>query len=116
MKACDVYVQPSKYEGKALTVVEAQILSKPVLITNYPTAKSQIENNTDGLICSMDAEGLIGGIERLYEADELRQSLQFNCLQKNYSNTQELNKLYQLIDGDSNMVGSLPHERVREVL
>ena len=31
MRACDLYVQPSRYEGKAVTVREAQLLGKPVL-------------------------------------------------------------------------------------
>ena len=29
IKACDLYVQPSRYEGKAVTVTEAKILGKP---------------------------------------------------------------------------------------
>ena len=33
IKACDIYVQPSRYEGKAVTVREAQILGKSVAIT-----------------------------------------------------------------------------------
>ena len=48
MKMADIYVQPSRYEGKAVTVGEAQILSKPVIITNYTTAKSQVRENIDG--------------------------------------------------------------------
>ena len=51
MKACDLYVQPSRYEGKAVTVTEAKILAKPILITNYSTAESQIEDGIDGVIC-----------------------------------------------------------------
>lgn len=35
IKACDIYVQPSRYEGKAVTVREAQILGKPVVITRF---------------------------------------------------------------------------------
>lgn len=50
IRACDMYVQPSRYEGKSITVREAQLLGKPVVITNYPTAQSQIENGRDGLI------------------------------------------------------------------
>ena len=42
IKACDIYVQPSRYEGKSVTVREAQMLCKPVVVTNYPTASSQI--------------------------------------------------------------------------
>ena len=33
--ACDLYVQPSRYEGKCVTVREAQMLGKPVVITRY---------------------------------------------------------------------------------
>lgn len=38
IKACDLYVQPSRYEGKAVTVREAQMLGKPVVITRYATS------------------------------------------------------------------------------
>lgn len=50
IKACDVYVQPSIYEGKSITVKEAQLLGKPVAITNYPTAHSQIHDGENGII------------------------------------------------------------------
>lgn len=50
VKSCDVYVQPSIYEGKSITVKEAQLLGKPVAITNYPTAHSQIDHGEDGVI------------------------------------------------------------------
>ena len=50
IQACDVYVQPSIYEGKSITVKEAQLLGKPVAITNYPTAHSQIKHGIDGVI------------------------------------------------------------------
>lgn len=54
IKACDVYVQPSIYEGKSITVKEAQLLGKPVAITNYPTAHSQIHDGEDGVIIPLD--------------------------------------------------------------
>lgn len=54
IKACDVYVQPSRYEGKSITVKEAQLLGKPVVITDYPTASSQINHEIDGFIGPYD--------------------------------------------------------------
>ncbi|WP_243317508.1 glycosyltransferase [Geothrix paludis] len=65
MKACDLYVQPSRYEGKAVTVREAQILGKPVLITAYDTAPSQIRHGEDGWICSLDPQGIAEAIQML---------------------------------------------------
>ncbi len=38
-KACDFYIQPSRYEGNAVTVNEALILGNKVAITSYKTAK-----------------------------------------------------------------------------
>lgn len=52
IKECDLYVQPSRYEGKSVTVREAQILAKPVVITNYKTADSQLQRNIDGIVVS----------------------------------------------------------------
>ncbi|MFE5321193.1 glycosyltransferase [Paenibacillus sp. NPDC056579] len=97
MKACDLYVQPSRYEGKAVTVTEAQILGRPILITNYPTAASQVEHEVDGYICDLNVEGIAAGIERLYHQQELREQLTRHTNSKDYSNTYEMEKLYGII-------------------
>ena len=96
MKKCDLYVQPSRYEGKAVTVVEAQILNKPVLITNYPTAKSQVKENYDGVICELSVEGIADGVEELFKNRMKLNALEDNCKKTNYSNSYELEKLYSL--------------------
>jgi glycosyltransferase involved in cell wall biosynthesis len=97
IKSCDLYVQPSRYEGKAVTVTEAKILGKPILITNYPTAGSQINNKIDGVICDLSVEGIADGIERFYKDSELRRQLAATCENTDYSNSYELNKLYKIL-------------------
>ena len=97
MKVADLYVQPSRYEGKAVTVSEAQILGKPVIITNYSTANSQVKNRIDGYICDLSVEGIVEGIEKLYKDKELRQVLVNNCKNTDYANSQELEKVYEII-------------------
>lgn len=96
IKACDLYVQPSRYEGKAVTVTEAQILHKPVLITNYETAKSQLKDGFDGWITEKSIEGIAQGVEKLYLDVPLRETLVKGCEQTNYGNADELEKLYAL--------------------
>lgn len=96
MKVCDIYVQPSRYEGKAVTVGEAQILGKPVVITNYTTAKSQVRDNVDGYICELSVEGIADGLEKLYKDKKLRIKLSNNCKNTDYGNSNELYKLYKL--------------------
>ena len=75
IKACDIYVQPSRYEGKSVTVREAQILCKPVVITDYPTARSQVRDGVDGVIVPMDNEGCAAGIVSLIIDSERQGSL-----------------------------------------
>jgi glycosyltransferase involved in cell wall biosynthesis len=97
IKSCDLYVQPSRYEGKAVTVTEAQILGKPIIITNYPTATSQVTSGIDGIICELSPEGIADAIERLYRDNELRSALISHIKDKDYGNSRELDKLYQII-------------------
>lgn len=98
MKACDIYVQPSRYEGKAVTVSEAKILAKPILVTNYPTAKSQINHLVDGIICGTSIEDIAQGIIDLYKSPKQQKSLSDFCHSQNYNNTEELHKLYQIMN------------------
>lgn len=98
MKNADLYVQPSRYEGKAVTVTEAQILGRPVLITNYPTAGSQVKDMVDGCITQLSVEGIADGIERLYCNEKLRKRLAECCSKTDYGNSGELEKLYRLLN------------------
>ncbi len=97
IKACDIYVQPSKFEGKSVTVREAQILQKPVVITDFPTAKDHVKNLFDGIITTMDNEGCAEQIIKLIEDNRLRESIIENCKNSNYENKHEINKLYELM-------------------
>ncbi|MGL5902564.1 MAG: glycosyltransferase, partial [Cetobacterium sp.] len=96
MKRCDLYVQPSRYEGKAVTVSEAQILGKPVLITNYPTASSQVKDGVDGIITDLSPEGLADKIEALYKDRDILKRLENHCSKTDFSNEKELERLYEL--------------------
>lgn len=98
MKACDLYVQPSRYEGKAVTVTEAQILEKSVMITNYTTAKSQVNDKVNGYISGLSVKGIEDGIEILIKNENLRKELSNNCKKENFNNSKVLNNLYELFD------------------
>lgn len=100
IRACDLYIQPSRYEGKSVAVREAQLLRKPVLITNYPTAKSQVEDGIDGIIAPLDNEECAAEIKRVLDNKELIDQLVQNCSERDYSNSQEIEKIYQLVDTD----------------
>ncbi len=98
IKACDIYVQPSRYEGKAVTVREAQILHKPVIITNFATASSQVENGYDGVIVPLDNEGCAEGLVKFIRDSKLQEELIENMKKAHYSNESEIEKIYELIE------------------
>lgn len=97
IKSCDVYVQPSRYEGKSIAVREAQIFCKPVVITNYPTSASQLEDGVDGIIVPMDNEGCAAGIAELLRDPEKMKRLSENCRRRDYTNRSEIEKLYRFL-------------------
>lgn len=98
IKACDLYVQPSRYEGKSVTVREAQMLGKPVVITRYATSASQLEDGVDGVIVPMDNEGCAREITALLTVPEGRAALSANCARRNFSNKAEAGKLLDLLE------------------
>lgn len=97
MKACDIYVQPSRYEGHAVTVREAQILGKPVVVTDYPTVHSQVRDGEDGVIVPLDNEGCARGIAALVSNREKQSYLSAFCLAHDYGNEAEAEQLLSLL-------------------
>ena len=97
MAACDVYVQPSRYEGKAVTVREAQILCKPVIIADYTTAHSQVKDGIDGVIVPQSNEEMADAIVAFLQNKQKLERI-VNYLQTHhYGNEGEVKKLDELI-------------------
>lgn len=98
IKACDIYVQPSRYEGKSVTVREAQMLCKPVVVTNYPTASSQIKNGVDGVIVPMANEGCAKGLAEVIADKTLQERLVEYLKTHDYGNESEVDKIYRILE------------------
>ena len=98
IKACNVYVQPSRYEGKCVSVREAQILNKPVIITNYATAKNQLVNGYDGMIVPLENEKCALGIYNVLTNKDLLHTISENTYKSDYSNYDSINDLINLIN------------------
>ncbi len=88
MLHCDIYAQPSRYEGKSVTVREAQMLGKPVVITNYPTAPSQVKDGVDGIIVPLDNEGCANGIAALIKNKEKQNAIRQYLYTHDFGNEQ----------------------------
>lgn len=97
IKEADIYVQPSRFEGKSIAIDEAKILHKPIIVTNFSTAKDQIVHNQNGLIVDMNSEALAEGIQQLIENESLRQFFSNQLSKENFGTELEIEKLYALI-------------------
>lgn len=98
IREANIYIQPSRFEGKAIAIDEAKILAKPIIVTNFSTSKDQIQNEKTGLIVELNKYDLYKGIKRLIEDKNLQQILTTNLLNEKLGTEEEINKLYKLIN------------------
>ena len=79
-----------------MSVREAQAIGKPVIITAYSTAMSQLENNVDGVIIPLDNEKCAEGIVDFINNDKLRDSIKTTLQKKDYQKKQEIEKIFAI--------------------
>lgn len=72
MKRADIIVHPSRFEGKSITLDEAKILCKPIVVTNFSTVRDQFEDGVNASICAMDGEALAEAILLIVGNEQLR--------------------------------------------
>ena len=99
IKACKIFAQTSRYEGKSVVLDEAKILAKPIVVTNYATVNDQILDKKEGIVVGMTPEGIANGIAELLNNKQLRKSLEDYLSLHEYGNQEEIEKYYKYIDG-----------------
>ena len=67
-------MQPSRFEGHCVTVLEARLLAVPILATQN-AAKEQLEDGKTGRLCKLDAASIADAAAELYRTPDLRQAL-----------------------------------------
>lgn len=92
-----IYIQTSRYEGRSISIDEAKILAKPILITNFDTADNHITDKQNGIISKMDAHSVANDLELLINDSVLRRSLESNLEGEELGTEGEIRKLYELI-------------------
>jgi glycosyltransferase involved in cell wall biosynthesis len=98
IRNADIYIQPSRFEGKSIAIDEAKILQKPIIVTNFSTAKDQITTEVNGLIVDMSPGKIALGIEKLIKDPVLREKLMLNLSLESLGTEAEIKKLYELIE------------------
>jgi len=97
IKNCDLYAQPSRYEGRSIAIDEAMICNKAVLVTNFETVNEQVNHLVNGFIVEMNPESIAFGIEYLISnRSVLNQLNNQNCL--DFNTDQELKHFFDIIN------------------
>ncbi|AIQ11460.1 glycosyltransferase [Paenibacillus durus] len=97
IQRADLYAQTSRFEGKSIAIDEAKILKKPIVVTNFSTARDQIRHGFDGLIVDMNPSAIAAGIEQLIADRGLRARLSDNLGQLELGTEDEIYKFYNLL-------------------
>ncbi|MCI8496932.1 MAG: glycosyltransferase [Clostridiales bacterium] len=83
LRQCDIYVQPSRFEGCSMVLTEAKVLGRPCVATNYQSVGDQIRHEETGIITEMNFMSVADGIERLIRdpalCERLRDHLRDFC-------------------------------------
>ena len=98
IRQADLYVQPSRFEGHCVTVLEARLLAVPILATRN-AAEEQIEDGKTGRLCKPDSASIADAAADLYRMPELRQAFR-DALRRydfEHDNAIILQELYSLL-------------------
>lgn len=97
MKDCDIYVQPSRFEGYCITLAEARCFNNPVITTNFVGANEQIKHEVTGLICNISEEEIYKALKRLLDDKGLFNNIKNNLEKETVDSTKEISKLYKVL-------------------
>ena len=90
----DIFVHPSRFEGKSIALDEAKILCKPIVVTNFSTVGDQFENGKNGTICEMSGKAVANAIIELINDSSLQDSYRMYLESHIIDNSNEVNELY----------------------
>ena len=99
MKQADIYVHASRFEGKSIAIQEAQILGKPMVVSDCSGNREQVCHGKDGLMCGLTPESLAENIMLLLEDEALRRKLGTAAAEKNADAAEEIQKLLSMLKG-----------------
>lgn len=97
MKLADIYVQPSRFEGKSISLDEAKILCKPIVVTSFSTVADQFKDRVNASICEMNGKDLAKKIIELVKNQDLRIAYETHLREHVVDNSSEVVKLYAFL-------------------
>jgi glycosyltransferase involved in cell wall biosynthesis len=97
MDQCNIYVQPSRYEGYCITMIEARYLKKPIITTDVNGAREQIEDGKNGLIVGVNEDEIYHALVKLISDKDLRKEFSNNLANEHYDSEHEMEKIFDCV-------------------
>lgn len=94
----DIYVQPSRIEGKSVALDEVKALARPIVVTRFDSVYDQFKDRRNAVICDIDAKAVANGIKEIVSNIDLRESLIRNLLQEKIGNEEQAEVFKQIIE------------------
>lgn len=91
--AADLYVQPSREEAQPMSILEAQVLCKPVVSTKTVGGLSLVQDGVNGALAEINGASLAKKIGDLYDNDNLRSKMK--CELENADHTKDFKMFCQ---------------------
>ncbi|MBP3568936.1 MAG: glycosyltransferase [Lachnospiraceae bacterium] len=99
MKQADIYVHATRFEGKSIAIQEAQVLGRPILVSDCSGNREQVQHGVDGLLCDMTPEAICEGIRQLLAEEDKRKNYGNMAAKRHTTEQKETEKLLSLLLG-----------------
>lgn len=98
IKDMDLFVLPSRREGKPMAVTEALQLGVPVFVARYGSAEEQVCDGVDGIIVDNSEEAIYEGLKSILTKKVNLSILKENIKRKKYCDFSSLKEIYNLVE------------------
>lgn len=96
IRECDIYVQPSRHEGYATTILEAKVLKKIIVASDIPSNREQIKTENNGYLEVLKGNAFADRIESILQGKVQTEYIMDNLKKENLDFAGEIKKLENL--------------------
>lgn len=97
MKKCDYFLLLSYYEGKPISVAEAQILGVVPVVTAYDSAENQTQSGRYGYVCGNNEKDIFAALKKILQGEKTADLVRTNLSEYNLQQKEELEKIRILL-------------------
>lgn len=101
IKSCDIYVQPSEYEGACTATIEAKILERPIVTTKTSGISKNFKDKKTAIITNYNVNDIYNAIVLLMDTNE-REKLVENIKRDRYIQNNRIYDILKRKNGDNN--------------